>query len=282
MLSYQHVYHAGNFADVHKHVALILLLRALSRKPAPFMMLDTHAGRGDYDLDSAEALGTGEFRDGIARLWDRPPAYDAVADYLTQVRNCNPDGRLRRYPGSPRLARMLLRKRDRLLLCELHPAEHAALRAALGGDNRVAIHRRDGFEALGALLPPAERRGLVLIDPSYELKTEYRQVAATVATTHKRWPTGAYLIWYPLLAAGRYRQLLNALADSGIRGILRSELQVRRPAGGGRRGGLYGSGLLLINPPWRIDTALGETASWLAGILSKDTHQANTDWLVPE
>lgn len=278
MLSYQHAYHAGNFADVHKHIALILLLRALGRKPAPFQVLDTHAGRGRYDLDTAEALKTGEFRDGIARLWDVPRLPEAVADYRDRIQGFNPDGRLRHYPGSPLLARALLRERDRLLLCELHPAEHAALHAALDNDSRVAIHRRDGFEALKALLPPAEKRGLVLIDPSYEVKTEYRQVATAVAKAHKRWPTGVHLIWYPLLPAGRHRQLLSSLADSGIRGILRSELEVRGAAGGG----LYGSGLLLINPPWQTDTVLAETASWLAEILSQGTHQATTDWLVPE
>lgn len=279
MLSYQHAYHAGNFADVHKHVALVLLLRALGRKPKPFMVLDTHAGRGGYALDTAEALKIGEFRGGIARLWDVPRPPDAAADYLDRVRACNPDGRLRHYPGSPLLARALLRERDRLLLCELHPAEHAALRAALGGDSRVAVHKRDGFEALTALLPPKEKRGLVLIDPSYEIKTEYQQVATAVGKAHERWPTGLYLIWYPLLPADRHRSLLRELADSGIRKILRSELHVRGTAGSS---GLRGSGLLLINPPWQTDAILAETAGWLAGILSQGMHQATTDWLVPE
>ncbi|MDX1605939.1 MAG: 23S rRNA (adenine(2030)-N(6))-methyltransferase RlmJ [Candidatus Competibacterales bacterium] len=277
MLSYQHLYHAGNFADVHKHLALLLILQALQRKPAGLQVLDTHAGSGCYDLDAARALKTEEFRDGIARLWSSPEP--ALADYLARVRAENPDGRLRVYPGSPLLVQSLLRTQDRLALCELHPGEYGALRRLMAGDSRVAVHRRDGFEALGALLPPRLTRGLVLIDPSYERKHEYDRVAASLIGACRRWPQGVYLAWYPLLAAGRHRHLLRTLQRSGLRAILVSELCVFRPD---EAPGLYGSGLVLVHPPWQLDRTLGALTEGLARCLARGTPRAHTDWLVAE
>lgn len=279
MLSYQHHYHAGNFADVHKHLALSLALRTLQRKSSALMIMDTHAGRGRYALTAPAAARTAEFRDGIGRLWavtDLPPALD---DYLVQVRACNPADALRVYPGSPLIARALLRSQDRLVLCERHPAEYQALRDILGRDRQVAVHRRDGFEALAALLPPREKRGLVLIDPSYEVKSEYRRVVEALVEAHRRWPQGRFLVWYPLLPAASHRDLLRRLARSGIRRILQSELQVRAPQDAP---GLYGSGLLLVNPPWPLDDALAELTGVLAERLAQGESRAVTDWLVPE
>lgn len=279
MLSYLHGFHAGNFADVHKHTALVLVVQALQRKPGPLAVLDTHAGRGLYDLQAAEALKTGEFSNGIARLWhtDTPP--ELSRPYLELIQAANPGGELRHYPGSPRLTRQLLRPQDRLMLCELHPEEYHRLRHTLGRDARTAIHRRDGFEALNALLPPAERRGLVLIDPSYEVKTDYLRVVDAVAKACQRWPQGCYLLWYPLLGAGRHENLVAALQHSGLRKILQCELQVSTAD---RTPGLYGSGLLLINPPWLLDEMLAALSRSLAELLVQDAALARTRWLVPE
>lgn len=279
MLSYQHTYHAGNFADVHKHLVLCRTLAALTRKPAALMVLDSHAGRGGYDLASEAAARTAEFRDGIARLWAASEPAPALADYLALVRRYNPDGRLRRYPGSPLLARALLRPQDRLVLCEQHPQEIAALRQLIGADRQVAIHQRDGWEALGALLPPRAKRGLVLIDPSYEVKSDYRQLVDALARVHQRWRQGRILVWYPLLPAGRHHELLRRLSQSGLRSILRNELQIR-PAGDEH--GLYGSGLLLVNPPWPLAEQLPALTTGLARLLAQGETRATTDWLVPE
>ncbi len=279
MLSYQHTYHAGNFADVHKHIMLHQALTALLRKPGPVLLLDTHAGRGHYYLAPSSATQTSEFRAGIGRLWTAAALTPALADYLSVVQQFNPTGELRYYPGSPLLARALLRPQDRLALCERHPQEIAALREAMGSHRQIGIHDRDGWEALGALLPPREKRGLVLIDPSYEVKTDYRRAADALITSWQRWRQGRFLLWYPLLPAGRHHPLLRRLRQSGLRGVLRSELQVR-PAE--REPGLYGSGMLLINPPWPLAEQLPALTMELARLLDQGAVRVTTDWLIPE
>ena len=261
MLSYQHGYHAGGFADVHKHAALCLLLGHLKRKPAPFCVIDAHAGRGVYDLTGVQAGRTGEWQAGIARLVAAGPDAGALRPYLDVVAGFNGDGGLTAYPGSPAIAARLMRDADRLVLIEAHPAEHAALRGAFRGDRRVHVHKRDSFEALPALVPPPERRGLVLIDPSYEIKTEYASVPALAETVLRRWPAGIVAVWYPLLPDDRHAALVAALEASG-RPVLFAEL-----TGPDRAQGLRGTGLAVINPPWRFDENLTAAGAEIARCL---------------
>ena len=200
MLSYRHGFHAGNHADVLKHVALVALLRMLTRKDKPVFVFDTHAGAGMYSLEQGFAVKNAEFRDGIAALWERNDLPEPVADYVDQVRAVNADGVLRHYPGSPRIALGVLRPQDRLRLFELHSTEGHILAQQFAQDGRrVAVTAGDGFAGLKAVLPPQSRRGLVLIDPSYELASDYRAVATALRDGMQRFATGTYAVWYPLL-----------------------------------------------------------------------------------
>lgn len=277
MLSYQHVYHAGNFADVHKHALLCLLLEALGQKLTPLCYYETHAGRGLYDLTAPEALKTGEFQQGIVRFLEHPTPQPLDA-YRRTVLAHNPHA-LRCYPGSPALALALTREHDQLVLMELHPTEYTALKTTCKS-SRIHLHRRDGFEGLKALTPPRERRGLVLIDPSYEVKDDYRKVVRLLREVHARWRNGVYALWYPLLSAGLHRDLLASLKASGIRKILHSELTVRAR---GEGVGLYGSGMVIVNPPWPLAETCATLLPWLADVLTDDgAGTARLDWLVPE
>jgi 23S rRNA (adenine2030-N6)-methyltransferase len=245
MLSYQHAYHAGSPADLHKHMALAALLALMTAKPRGISYLESHAGRGVYDLAAPEALKTGEAARGIALLAEgQGPYWDAL-------RWCRARHGVTAYPGSPLIARALCRPRDRLQLCELHPAEHAALKAALGGEG-VAIHCRDGHEGLPALCPPTPRRGLALIDPSYEVKEEYATTARTALATLRKWPEGVIMVWYPLLPEARHPALTGPLERARLSGTLRHEVSFRdRPARG-----MTGSGLLFLNLPHGAEPAL--------------------------
>jgi 23S rRNA (adenine2030-N6)-methyltransferase len=282
VLSYRHGFHAGNFADVVKHVVLIELLQALARKPAPCFVLDTHAGAGCYDL-AAPAATRREHEQGIARLW-RPdgacPA--AVGRYLELVRAANaPDAaQPRRYPGSPWIERASLRAHDRLVCCELHPADYAALREVLGGDPRVELRHADGYAALAALLPPRERRGLVLVDPAYERRDELDRLLAGLESGLERFAHGLFVLWYPIARTVAAARLHAAVAAGGARKVLRVELCVRpddHPLG------LNGSGLLIVNPPHRSADALSEDLRWLHPRLAPEGGgRVRVDWLVPE
>lgn len=287
MLSYRHAFHAGNVADVHKHVALVTLLRAMQRKEKAFTFVDTHAGAGSYLLDRAPG-GRAEWRDGVGRVLaaaaaDPDAVPDEVADWLAlvdradvQLAACSapareraPDGALRCYPGSPWLARAMLRGQDRALLMELHAAEAPLLQALFRGDRQVAVHApRDAREGLPALLPPSTARGLVLIDPSYERAAEYDEVAQLIATAHRRWATAAIAVWYPLLGAprrGRHARLLKAVARLGLGELAQSELRVRSD----RQAGLCGSGLLVVNAPWPYPLRFPAVTAWLAAVLAE-------------
>jgi 23S rRNA (adenine2030-N6)-methyltransferase len=242
MLSYQHAYHAGGPADLHKHIVLAELLARMTRKRRPLTYAETHAGRGLYDLASPEARKTGEAAEGIARIAPDPATPFGAALARVRARHA-----ASAYPGSPLLARELLRPGDRLILMELHPAEHAALRRAIAGED-VSIHRRDGYEGLLALAPPAPRRGLVMVDPSYEVKTEYAEAGAFVRRLLARWPEAAVLVWYPLLPAGRQAELLAALAPLPV---LRHEVGFALKRGTG----MTGSGMLLVNAPHGAEAA---------------------------
>ncbi|AKJ95985.1 protein involved in catabolism of external DNA [Thioalkalivibrio versutus] len=256
MLSYQHDYHAGNFADVHKHLVLWQVLEALRGREKPFVAVDLHAGAGGYDLTSARARKTDEATSGIARLWSADPVWPSAGrTFLQTLRGMQPKPpRLTEYPGSPLLIQARLRERDRLIACELHPEAYDRLQTRLAGDSRCHVHKRDAREAARALFPPEPRRGLVLLDPSYERKSEYREVAEMVATIRRRWNTGIILVWYPILA-GR--------PDHPMREQLRAELddpwlvsELRIAADPERHLGLAGSGMLVLRPPWQLEEQL--------------------------
>ncbi len=278
MLSYQHAYHAGNFADIHKHAVLVRLLAALQRKDKPFCYLETHAGRGRYDLRSGEAQKTAEFKAGIGQLWGQSPA-PLLEPLFDVVKGLNADGKLRTYPGSPLIARASLRPQDRMQLMELHPGEFEALKEVFRRDRQVSLHQRDGFEGVLALSPPAEKRGLVLVDPSYELKEDYQQVPRWAAKLFQRWSSATLAIWYPLLPAGRHQVLLKGLERSGLRKILVSEFPVA-PIGGE---GMYGSGMAVVNTPWQLDEELAQCLPGLAQRLAGPGADApRLTWLVGE
>lgn len=279
MLSYQHEYHAGNHADVLKHAALTLLIRALQRKATPLRVLDAHAGSGLYDLRSREARKNAEHEGGIVRALAVPVSPPEIAPYLEFVRELNPGSALRRYPGSPLLARHLLRPRDHLELMELHPGAYARLRRQLGGDRQVHIHQRDCFEGLPALVPPPERRGLALVDPSYEVKEDFVRVAELLGHCHRRWPGGTYVVWYPLIRDRAAERFPGRIAESGIRRIYRVQLQVAADSFAGMRG----SGLVIVNPPFGTTEPLEALTHWLARVLAgPGGGEWSAGWLVPE
>jgi 23S rRNA (adenine2030-N6)-methyltransferase len=251
-MNYRHAYHAGNFADVHKHATLTLLLAHLRAKDSAFHVLDCHAGVGLYDLQAPEPGKTGEFRDGVARLWDVAPPDPALADYLAAVAAINPEGPPRFYPGSPWLIRQALRPDDRLTCVELHPDDAARLRAHFGGDRQVSVRQEDAYRALKALLPPRQRRGLVLLDPPYEAAEEAQRLISGLTEALRRWPTGIYAVWYPIKAVAEAARFTAELAQCG-RPCLTSELM---QGSGEDVTRLNGSGLALINPPWRLDRQL--------------------------
>ncbi len=273
MLSYRHSYHAGNFADVLKHIVLCDILRHLRRKDAAFHYIDTHAGAGLFDLESAHATRLHEYRDGIARL--TPAQWPELEDYFTTIQTVNssiPDKQLRFYPGSPLIAAQSLRPQDRAWLFELHPGDYALLQANTRDNRRIRVSEQDGLQGLLALLPPVCRRALVLIDPSYEIKADYQLVSAALHQAWKRFPGGVYALWYPVVERARIQRLEQDLSDSGIRNIHRYELAVR--ADDAQRG-MTAAGMIVVNPPWtqrermlqllpRLCAALAmdQTASW--------------------
>ena len=282
-MNYRHVFHAGNFADVFKHVALVALLEAMTQKTKPFLYLDTHAGAGRYDLACADAQRSGEADAGIHRLVAAGTVAPLVDRYLDLVRRCNgPKARrIRFYPGSPLLAAMLLRDTDRLALCEIERREVGSLRSEFSGDRRVAVHLRDGHEALGALLPPAERRGVVLIDPPYEAQEhDLARVADSLAAAQAHWPEGVYAAWYPIKRGSAAAAFHASLAARGVTRLLVAELSVHPDD---NAVGLNGSGLALLNPPWRLDEQLVATLPALhAALAPGGAGQSRVSWIVPE
>ena len=277
MLSYRHGFHAGNFADVFKHVLLTQLVGALRRKDKPFCLLDTHAGAGRYDLESAVARKNREHAAGIGRLWHRSGLGPELAEYLAEVRALNLDGALRWYPGSPRIARALLRPGDRLILTELRPAEYPSLKAEFAGDRQVAVHRMDGYVGLKAFLPPPERRGLVLIDPAFERKDEFERLVEAIRVIHRRWAGGMIAIWYPILDRAPSLRFQRMLRESDIPAILCAELGLYpydAPLG------MHGCGMIVVNPPWRLDETLNRWLPELLEVLRVGEHgQTRLEWL---
>jgi 23S rRNA (adenine2030-N6)-methyltransferase len=263
LLSYQHDYHAGNHADVLKHTVLALLIQALKRKPAAFRVIDSHAGSGVYDLGSHMAQHGREFDTGVAlvRQAKDPPA---VRPYLEVLDGLNGAGTLRVYPGSPELAARLLREQDHLELFELHPQAVAALQKRYARNAQVHVHRRDGFEGLVAVVPPKERRGIALIDPAYEDKDDFGRVADLVAACRKRWANGVYMVWYPLIRHAGADRLIEVLREFAIPRTLRVELEVAPNSEG-----LKGSGLVIANLPFQVETDLRRLVPWLGRVLAQ-------------
>ena len=277
-MNYRHVYHAGNFADVLKHVVLIALIEALKTKQTPFAVLDTHAGAGRYSLASEEALKTGEFRDGVMRLLSAERLPTLVHAYLNLVRSQNGS---QTYPGSPLIAAQLLRDSDRLMLCEVQDAEVASLRQLFARDLRVAVHQRDGYQAMSALLPPPEKRGLVLIDPPFEAQEqEFRIIEDALAAAHKRFANGVYAVWYPIKLRQSVLPFHRWLKESGMRKVLVAEICVH-PDNSALR--LNGCGMAIINAPYKLDRTLAEILPTLATTLAQSRYaQFKLEWLVED
>ncbi len=280
-MNYRHIFHAGNFADVFKHAVLTLLFKSLAAKDKPFVYLETHAGSGRYDLESEAARKTGEARNGIGRLWGSRENFSELADYFSAVATLNRPNTLRFYPGSPQLARTLLRAQDRMALFELVPEECARLRDDFARDDRVQIFCQDGYAGLKAQLPPRERRGLVLIDPPYEAGGEFTQAFEGLRLAHERWATGIFALWYPVKERAPIARLHRAFEASGIRKVLCAELMLYPEDTAFR---LNGSGMIVVNPPWKLDETLRDLLPRLHAALQGGEHagRAGVSWLVPE
>jgi 23S rRNA (adenine2030-N6)-methyltransferase len=280
MLAYRHLFHAGNFADVFKHALLTRLLVALGGKPQPYCYLDTHAGTGRYDLAHEWAWKTREFENGIGRLWDRADIPAALAPYLDAVRSENPRGRLRFYPGSPLIALKLRRPGDRVVLAELNRKDCAELEAAVARERHVAVHHMDGYQALKAFLPPPERRGLVLLDSSFDRSREFARIARALKDAHRRWATGMFAVWYPLMAPAAMRSFELDVRKTGMTKVLRLELRVRE---GNVAAPIPGCGMLVVNPPWKFEAEARPLLEWLRKALAVEgAGGARVEWLVPE
>lgn len=281
-MNYRHAFHAGNFADVLKHAVLARIVEYLKRKPGAFRVIDTHAGIGLYDLSGDEAQRTGEWRAGIGRLLDAPlpePVAALLAPYLDAVRSLNEGGPLRFYPGSPLLTRRLLRESDRLTAIELHPEDSLALRARFAGDWQVRVIALDGWLALGAHVPPKEKRGLVLVDPPFEKEGDFDRLADGLATAHRRWPGGTYALWYPVKDHAAVRRFRQRLRESGIARIADITLALRPPSPEPR---LDGCGMVVVNPPFVLEEEMAAVLPTLRDLLGEKGASAQMEWLTRE
>lgn len=283
MLSYRHAFHAGNFADVLKHLIQVQILDYLLQKDKAFWYGDTHAGAGGYSLNSAEAQKNAEFSNGIDLLWGRNDLPSPVARYVELVKQFNQQAgsieKLAFYPGSPWFAKQMLRDEDRLSLFELHPQDSVRLIEAMRGDRRVRVQAKDGFQGLIASVPPKERRGLILMDPAYEIKTDYDQVVEVLIQAHKRFATGTYALWYPVVQRSRVQTLEKALIKSGMRNIELYELGLTKDTSGR---GMTSSGMIVINPPWTLKKQMQQCLPWLAKTLADEDGCYRIESLVAE
>jgi 23S rRNA (adenine2030-N6)-methyltransferase len=285
-MNYQHAFHAGNFADVHKHIVLTRVLDYLRQKPAAFRVIDTHAGAGRYDLLGPQAARSGEWRDGIELLFATPrsgtagsdPAQALITPYLDIVAALNPGGMLRFYPGSPLIIKALLRRQDRLIACELEPSAAASLKTALRGDARAKALAIEGWMALFANIPPKERRGLIVIDPPYEETIEFERLSDTLGQAHRKWSNGLYLLWYPIKARDAPDALARRLRRLSVPKILRCEFTISPPRAGGA---LAGSGLIIVNTPFALEHELRVILPVLTRLLAP-TGACRLDWLSGE
>ncbi len=271
-MNYRHIYHAGNFADVLKHAVLARLVRYAQQKDAAFRVLDTHAGIGLYDLSSEEAQKTGEWQGGIGKLIDAELPADVATllePYLEAVRALNPEGGITYYPGSPRLVRQLFRPQDRLSAMELHPDDFAALRRLFEGDYQVRVTELDGWLALGAHLPPKEKRGIILVDPPFEKEGEYKRLADGLARAYRRFSTGTYCLWYPIKKGAPIAEFHEALKELDIKKMLCAELNVKSDR---NTTGLSGTGLIIVNPPYTLKDELHTLLPVLKERLAEDRY----------
>ncbi len=269
MLAYRHAFHAGNHADVLKHITLTLVLRYMNLKDKSYRLIDTHAGAGGYSLEGQYAQKKGEYLQGVARLWDRDPAElpEAVADYMSLVREFNPEGQLEQYPGSPAFAKMLLRAQDQLRLYELHPTDHRILEAFLGSVKGAEVKDTNGFDGLKSQVPPSSRRAVVLMDPSYEGHGDYSKVIASLREAITRFPEGVYMVWYPQVSKLEAAQLPRRLEGLAPKGWLHARLTVQQPDSQGF--GLAGSGMFILNPPYTLHDQLLAVLPYLTEVLAQ-------------
>ena len=281
MLSYRHSFHAGNHADVLKHIVLMLIIESLQQKEKGFYYLDTHAGAGLYRLFSQEAEKTAEYAEGIGRLWQCDDLPTEVDRYVKLIRKLNYGGKaLRYYAGSPLLAANLLRPQDRALMMELHPSDFPLLRNNFKAFDNVTVKIGDGFQQVKATLPPKERRGLVLIDPPYELKEDYDLVVKSIEEGYKRFATGVYAIWYPVVLRQQTKRMIKGLDATGIRKILQIELAVRPDSD---QRGMTASGMIVINPPWTLEKQMKSILPYLSTALApQGTGGWSVNWITPE
>ncbi|WP_455925188.1 23S rRNA (adenine(2030)-N(6))-methyltransferase RlmJ [Pseudomonas putida] len=278
-MNYRHAYHAGNHADVFKHLVLSRLLALMSRKEQPFAYLDTHAGIGLYDLRGDQASRTGEFLEGIARLWQADDLPALTADYMGMIRDMNPDGELRYYPGSPEVARRLTRPQDRVQLNEKHPEDGLLLKENMKWDRRVAVHLGEGWHVPRALLPVPEKRAVMLIDPPFEQLDEMQRCAKALKEAVGRMRQTVAAVWYPVKDQRALKRFYQDLAGSGAPKLLRVELLVHSLE---RPDSLNGSGLAIANPPWGLEEELRQLLPWLAVKLGQTQGSWKMDWLIAE
>lgn len=264
MLSYRHSYHAGNHADVLKHIVLTLSINALKEKEKPFLYLDTHSGAGRYLLKSEHSEKTGEYLSGINLLWQQPNIPELLNTYLSVIKRYNPFSELKYYPGSPLIAKQLLRQQDKLNLTELHPTDYPLLRQEFSKDKRAKVLREDGFAQLKSKLPHEFRRGIILIDPSYEIKDDYQIIPKALFEAYKRFATGVYLIWYPVVSRTQTQKMIDSIIKLGIRRISQFELAIKPD---NNQKGMTASGILVINPPWKLHEQMQTILPWLKNTL---------------
>ena len=264
MLSYRHSYHAGNHADVLKHIVLTLCINALKEKEKPFLYLDTHSGVGRYLLKSEHSEKTGEYLSGINLLWQQPNIPELLNTYLSVIKRYNPFSELKYYPGSPLIAKQLLRQQDKLNLTELHPTDYPLLRQEFSKDKRAKVLREDGFAQLKSKLPHEFRRGIILIDPSYEIKDDYQIIPKALFEAYKRFATGVYLIWYPVVSRTQTQKMIDSIIKLGIRRISQFELAIKPD---NNQKGMTASGMLVINPPWKLHAQMQTILPWLKNTL---------------
>lgn len=280
MLAYRHLFHAGNFADVFKHAVIVQLAALIGRKQKPFLYLDTHAGCGRYDFSHAWAQKNREFENGIARIYRRDDHPASVRRYIEAVRQTNPDGDLRFYPGSPLLVWRQLRANDRMALTELNRNDCQRLEKCFRSERRVQVRNMDGYAALKAFLPPQERRALILIDSSFDRANEFRTLAEAVVTAHKRFATGVFAVWYPLMEPQAVRGFEQLIVEAGLRKVLKLELSVHP---GDWQESLRGSAMLVVNPPYGFDALAAPMLHWLWKALSIDAQgRYRIKWLASE
>lgn len=278
MLSYRHAFHAGNFADVLKHLVQVEILLYLQQKDKPFVYIDTHAGAGIYSLSSAEAEKTAEYHNGIGAI--AKLNWPELNNYVQLVGNINRQHKKHNlYPGSPAIAQHLLREQDRAILYELHPNDFKHLQNNMQGDSRVKVHNQDGFQGLLSSLPPQIKRGLVLIDPPYEIKTDYQTVVDTLTKAYRKFATGTYALWYPVVERERIDLLERQLKDSCIKNIQLFELGLSADTAGR---GMTSAGMIVINPPWTLADKLAALLPKLAKQLGKEQGVWRQQMLVAE